>query len=191
MKKIIFILILFIFNINIYAEEANLNKCVDGDTAKFNINNKIETVRFLAINTPEKDEYYGKEASEYTCYKLKSAKVIEIELDNNSDKYDKYNRLLAWIWIDNKLLQNSIIKSGYGKVAYLYGDYSYTNILKESEDIAKTNKIGVWKEYNSNKDIIILVTVLIFIILGIVFNKSKYYKKALSILRRRDKSERQ
>ncbi len=184
MKKIIFILILFVFNINIYAEEVDLNKCVDGDTAKFNINSKIETVRFLAINTPETNEYYGQEASEYTCNKLQNAKVIEIELDSNSDMYDKYDRLLAWVWIDDKLLQNSIVREGYGKVAYLYGDYSYTNILQESEAIAKTNKVGVWKDYN-NEDIILIVVVIILLILGIIFNKNKYYKQILNLLKRR------
>ena len=185
MKKITFILLLFIFNINIYAEEIKLNKCIDGDTAKFSIDNKIESVRFLAINTPEKNEYYGKEASEYTCNKLEAAKVIEIELDKNSDKYDKYNRLLGWIWIDNKLLQNSIIKEGYGKVAYLYGDYSYTNILKESENIAKSKNIGVWKEEDTNEDLYIIIIAIILLLLGIIFNKNKYYKKIINILKKR------
>ena len=49
---------------------------------KFLINGKEETVRFLAVDTPEsvhpkKDlEYYGKEASNYTCNALKNAKKI-------------------------------------------------------------------------------------------------------------------
>lgn len=185
MKIVLFISLLFIFNVNIYADEIKLNKCIDGDTAKFVIDSKIETVRFLAINTPEKDEYYGKEASEYTCNKLETAKVIEVELDKNSDKYDKYNRLLGWIWIDNKLLQNSIIKEGYGKVAYLYGDYSYTNILKESENTARSKNIGVWKKEDTNEELYIIIISIILLLLGIKFNKNKYFNRFITILKKR------
>lgn len=127
-----------------------LSDCVDGDTAKFVTPDGIETVRFLAIDTPEtvhptKDvEPFGKVASEYTCNSLKSANIIELELDINSDRYDKYDRLLAWIFIDNELLQSKLIEKGYANVAYLYGDYKYTNILLSEEENAKANKLGIW-----------------------------------------------
>jgi len=97
MKKILIILITLFINIgSIYASErqiVTLNKCVDGDTAWFNLNNETIKTRFLAIDTPEstnKIEEYGKEASSYTCNLLTNASVIEIEYDENSDKTDKY-----------------------------------------------------------------------------------------------------
>lgn len=134
---------------------------VDGDTAKFKMNNEIITVRFLAIDTPEsvhptkEVEAYGIEASNYTKQKLENAQNIELEFDNNSDKKDKYNRYLAWIWVDGELLQSLLVNQGLAKVAYLYGDYKYTNILQESENVAKENKIGIWKDenYNMQEDI--------------------------------------
>lgn len=137
MKKSLIIILLIIIPFNVYAyekETVTLNKCVDGDTAWFNLNEEKIKARFLAIDTPEstnKIEFFGKEASEYTCNKLKKANKIEIEYDENSNKYDKYNRNLVWVWIDNELLQNLIIENGYGKVAYLYGDYKYTDLLKK------------------------------------------------------------
>ena len=85
MKKILFILTLFFtFTINTYAKklEVTLDKCVDGDTAWFNLDNERIKTRFLAINTPEstnKIEAYGKEASNYICNTLIYAKEIEIE----------------------------------------------------------------------------------------------------------------
>ena len=138
MKKLLIIILLIIIPFNVYAYEkkaVTLNKCVDGDTAWFNLNEEKIKARFLAIDTPEstnKIEFFGKEASKYTCNKLKKANKIEIEYDENSNKYDKYNRNLVWVWIDNELLQNLIIENGYGKVAYLYGDYKYTALLKDA-----------------------------------------------------------
>lgn len=132
--------------------EVDFYACVDGDTAKFITNKGKETVRFIAIDTPEtvhptkKEEPFGKEASDYTCNSLKKAKKIILELDDNSNKYDKYNRLLAWVFIDDTLLQKELIKLGYAKISYLYGDYKYTDYLKIEEKKAKNKKLGIWSE---------------------------------------------
>ena len=89
---------------------------VDGDTAKFEFSNgDVVTCRFLAVNTPETVkpnspvENGGPEASSFTENALKNASVIELEYDSNSDLYDKYGRLLAWVWIDGELLQSQLI----------------------------------------------------------------------------------
>ena len=92
-NKLILILSIFFLGINsIYAKETvKLSACVDGDTIKVLLDNKEYTVRMLAIDTPEsvhptkEVEYYGKEASEYTCDKVTNAKKIQIEYDDESD----------------------------------------------------------------------------------------------------------
>ena len=152
MKKY-FIVVIFIFLIfdNVLAKEkVSFSKCVDGDTIKVVINKKEYTVRFLAIDTPETkhpkkgEEPYGKEASTYTCNRVKTAKRIELEYDKGSTKEDKYGRKLAWVFVDNKLLQEELIERGYAKVAYLYGDYKYTERLEKIEEKAKKEKVGIW-----------------------------------------------
>lgn len=128
-----------------------LKKCTDGDTAHFMIDGVNRTVRFLAINAPEiahdnnKAEPYGNVASNYTCRALEDAKTIEIEFDENA-KTDKYDRYLAWIFVDGELLQEKIVSEGYAKVTYLYDDYKYTDILLEAEKVAKKNNKGIWKK---------------------------------------------
>lgn len=138
---------------------------VDGDTAEFEMNGETIKVRFLAVDTPEsvhptkEVQAYGVEASNFTKQKLKNAKKIELEFDNNSDKTDKYNRYLAWVWVDGELLQNLLVKEGLAKVAYLYADYKYTEQLQESEKVAKEEKIKIWKDeintvFNENEETI-------------------------------------
>lgn len=197
MKKLITLLISFFISISIVnAEEINVkfSRCIDGDTAAFYYNNKEITVRMLAIDTPETNhptkgkEPYGEEASNYTCYKLMKAKKIKLEYDDNSDKFDKYNRHLAWVFVDNSLLQQDLIKKGYAKVDYVYGDYKYLNILKEEEKNAKLNQIGIW---NNNKNIMnyilfddgsinyfTLSIIMIIIIIG-YFTSKKFRRKLL------------
>lgn len=167
MKKIfllIFILLLFPLNVNADEKvEVKFAKCVDGDTARFIMNNKEVKVRFLAVDTPETshptkgEEPYGKEAKDFTCDMLKSASKIELEFDKNSELKDKYDRYLAWIFTDDYLLQSELVKNGLAEVAYLYGDYKYTSILKDNEEVAKVNKVGIYSDvdnsyYTNNKN---------------------------------------
>ncbi len=183
MRKLGVILLLFLLNIGSVSATNNrlpvtLSACVDGDTAKFILDDKVITARFLAIDTPEsvspkvKPEPFGKEASNYTCKALKNANTIEIEYDTNSDKTDKYNRQLVWVFIDNYLLQNQIIKEGLGEVAYLYGDYKYTPTLEDSEAIAKANKVGMWSDdEESNNNLLLIIGIIITLILFLLSSK--------------------
>ena len=76
--------------------ELEFYEAVDGDTAKFNLNNEIITVRFLGIDTPEtvhtqkEEQPYGQEASNYTKTRLENGDKIELEYDSNSSEKDKY-----------------------------------------------------------------------------------------------------
>ena len=153
MKKVVMIFLFFcLFITNVYAERVSVKfeACVDGDTIKVILDNKKTTVRFLAIDTPETvhptkgEQPFGKEASNYTCDKVKNAKKLEIEYDEGSTKTDKYNRTLGWVFVDDTLLQKDLVSLGYAKVAYLYGDYKYTDELKKEESTAKSKKLGVW-----------------------------------------------
>lgn len=184
---------LFLFLPNVYAEKitVTLDKCVDGDTAKFKMNNKTITARFLAIDTPETkhpkkgEEPFGKEASNFTCSTLKKAKQIEIEYDGN--KLDKYDRHLVWVFTDNQLLQDEIIKKGYAKVAYLYDDYKYTKTLQDHEKIAKKEKLGIWGEYKINYWYIIIT--IAFLIIIYIFGTKKTRKKIQNKVKKRVKKE--
>ena len=162
MKKMFIFILFLMFTSTISAKELEVkfSKCVDGDTAKFIYNDKEITARFLAIDTPEtvhptkEEEAFGKDASEYTCNKIKNANKIILEYDSDSDKTDKYDRHLVWVFVDDNLLQEKLVRKGLASVAYLYGDYKYTNILEEAELEAENNKIGIWS-INDDSTIII------------------------------------
>lgn len=204
MKKVLILLSIFFIGLSpVYGyEKVEFYKCVDGDTFRIKLDNQEYYVRMLAIDTPEsvkensKVEYYGKEASEYTCNKLMNAKKIELEYDDKSDKVDKYDRLLAWVYVDGKLLQEDLVESGYAEVAYLYDDYKYVDRLNEKQEIASNKEIGIWNtneknkydnNYNekdiddslklddmSNMEVIIVVILLILLVL---FGKMNIIKK--------------
>lgn len=154
MKKVVFILCFF-FCFSVSASNkftVKLDKCIDGDTARFFINGESRTVRFLSINAPEiahddiEEEFYGGEASEYTCKLLSNASSIKLQYDPKSDKVDKYDRVLAWVYVDDKLLQRDLVSKGYAEVKYVYDNYLYSSELKDLEKISKEKKIGMWSD---------------------------------------------
>lgn len=194
MKKVVFALFIFIFLINTSLADVNIkkgdiitvkfNKCVDGDTAHFDYKNETIKVRFLAINTPEsttKIEPYGKEASEYTCNSLKKAKIIKLEFDKKSDIKDKYDRYLAWIFVDGNLLQKNLINESLAEVKYIYCDYKYLDEIQELENKVKVNKQKIWEdEKEENTSLLYVIGAIILAVLVKGINKEiKKIKKRL------------
>ncbi len=168
-------------------------QCTDGDTAHFIIAGKDTTVRFLAVDTPEytkEKEPYGKEASEFTCQMLQNAKVIELEYDDGSDKRDKYGRDLAWVFVDGELLQQKLVAQGLAEVAYIYGEYAYTEELYRAQETAQKQKLHIWSEDEKEPyDWITLLTigigmaVIVFLYLGNGKDKKRKINKVKKVMR--------
>lgn len=139
----------YYFPKNSKSSNVKLIECIDGDTARLNIDGKDEKVRFLGIDAPEIEhentpaDPYGNESKDYTCKTLKSAKSIHLEFEES--RKDKYDRILAWVFVDDKLLNEDLVEKGLAKVAYLYDKYKYTAKLKTAEKKAKNNKLNIWK----------------------------------------------
>ncbi len=133
---------------SIPTETIKLESCIDGDTANFLVDGEYVKVRFLAIDAPETAkgdtpaDPFGDEAATYTCNALTQANVIYFEYEQ--DKYDRYDRLLAWIFVDDQLLQEQLIQEGLAEVKYIYDDYKYTNVLEVNQKVAQKNKVGLW-----------------------------------------------
>ncbi len=131
--------------------EVQLTQCVDGDTAHFSIDGKDIKVRFLSIDTPEianssnpVSEPFGDIASRYTCDALKSAATIILQMDLYENERDQYGRLLAWVWIDDQLLQGNLIEKGYAEVAFVKQTNLYSLKLIQLQDFAISKRIGLW-----------------------------------------------
>ena len=182
MKKcLLVIILLIIMTLKVSAlEKVEFNRCIDGDTVSLKINGKVKRVRMLAIDTPESVTpekpvgYYGVDASKFTCNLMTDAHNIYLEYDDNSDREDKYGRVLAYVYADDVMVQRELLKYGYAKVAYLYGDYKYTSEFKELERVAKENKLGIWiDEVDRDKTFFELLTEMIMKITNALTDLSK------------------
>jgi micrococcal nuclease len=130
-----------------------LVKTVDGDTIKVNYNGKEETVRYLLIDTPETKhpnecvQPFGQEASNRNKQLVNSGK-LELEFDVGERK-DKYGRLLAYVYVDGKSVQKTLLKEGLARVAYVYPPNTrYLDDYEASEASASNDGIAIWEESN-------------------------------------------
>jgi micrococcal nuclease len=143
------------YNIPENARKGIVIDAIDGDTVKVKFENgDIESVRILLINTPEKNEKFGSEAS-YFAYQELNDKTVYIERD--VENRDKYNRLLGYVWYEKdkqlKLYNKEIILESLAKVAYVYDSKKHLDILSEAEERVKYNKLNIWERqgYATNK----------------------------------------
>lgn len=128
---------------------ATVGHVIDGDTVKVIIGNQEETIRMLLIDTPESVhptkpvQPFGKEASNYLKEMLPNGTKVELEYD--VEKHDKYGRLLAYIWLDGKMMNEVLVEKGFARVAYIYEpNTKYETRLKKAEETAKKEEIGIW-----------------------------------------------
>jgi micrococcal nuclease len=133
---------------------AAITKVVDGDTVKITLENgSEETVRLLLIDTPETVhpskpvQPFGPEASEFAKNTLPSGKQIGIEIDVS--ERDKYGRLLAYIWVDNKMFNEMLLERGLARVAYIYPpNTKYVDQFRAIQRTAQEQGVGIWSIEN-------------------------------------------
>lgn len=134
-------------------QTATLSRCVDGDTAHFIVDEETQKVRFLSIDTPEVNhenesasEPFAVLASDYTCQALQDANVIQIQTDPFEDPVDQYGRILAWIWVDETLLNAKLVELGYAEVAFVKTINLYSLDLEKLEALAQKARRGIWSD---------------------------------------------
>ncbi|CAI8879777.1 micrococcal nuclease [Brevibacillus sp. IT-7CA2] len=133
--------------------QAKVLEVVDGDTIKIKINDKEETVRFLLVDTPETKhpkygvQPFGKEASDFTK-QLLTEKTVELEQDVNNGP-DKYGRLLYYIYVDGKSVQEQLLEKGLARVAYVYvPNVKYVEQYRKIQEQAQKAGVGIWSIEN-------------------------------------------
>ncbi|MGK9266456.1 endonuclease YokF [Bacillus inaquosorum] len=131
--------------------DVTLDKAVDGDTIKVSYNGNIDTVRYLLVDTPETKkpdscvQPYGEDASKRNKELVSSGK-LQLEFDKG-DRRDKYGRLLAYVYVDGKSVQETLLKEGLARVAFVYEpNTKYIDQFKKDEQEAKTENLSIWSK---------------------------------------------
>lgn len=130
-----------------------LVEVIDGDTIKVKYNGNIEKIRYLLVDTPETNHQtlgkqpYGEEAKVRNKELLNSGDVtIEFDVGN---RFDDYDRMLAYIYVDGVSVQETLLEEGLARVAYVFPPNTrYLDMFENASEFAKDAQIGVWETNN-------------------------------------------
>ena len=120
---------------------------VDGDTIRVDLDGSSTPVRLIGIDTPERDgpytheECYGAEASRYTEGAL-DGRAIELEFD--VERTDRFDRTLAYVWLDRELFNERILRDGFALQATFPPNVRYVERLIEAQRAARAQGAGLW-----------------------------------------------
>ena len=113
------------------------DRVVDGDTIVVILDGKKEKVRMIGIDTPEsvhpdksRNTPMGKIASKYTKDNLEG-KYVALETD--VQERDKYGRILAYVYLDDKMFNKTLLEEGLAKLMTIPPNVKYADDFKKIE----------------------------------------------------------
>jgi endonuclease YncB( thermonuclease family) len=126
-----------------------VKRSTDGDSL---VLENGQRVRLIGVDTPETVhpelpvQRFGGEAKAFT---RKMVEGKDVRLEFGPELYDRYGRLLAYVWVGDWLLNLALIRRGYG--------YAMTRFLHPrmgeflvAEEEARKRRYGMWHDSPSD-----------------------------------------
>ncbi|MEY2664603.1 MAG: hypothetical protein RIT04_411 [Candidatus Parcubacteria bacterium] len=142
-----------------------VERVIDGDTLVARVNGQEATIRLIGMDTPEvvdprkPPQCYGLEASD-EAKKLLSGKYVYLEPDPMKTTYDKYHRVLAYLYLSEKTATSStrgalynqlMIEHGYAReYTFSHEPYTHQADFIAAEDRARRDGVGLWDNKTCN-----------------------------------------
>lgn len=108
----------------------------DGDTVDVRLESGMVRIRLHAIDAPERGQPHGQAARE-ALSRLAFSKAVQVE----PVEQDRYDRLVARLWIGELDVNATMIQRGY---AWVYRRYADDPAYCEYENAARELKRGLW-----------------------------------------------
>jgi len=119
---------------------AKVTRVIDGDTIVIDTSQKV---RYIGMNTPELEtnDCFATQAAE-----INKTLVLgkEVKLEKDVSETDKYGRLLRYVYINNEMINDDLVKDGSAKIETVPPDVKYKQEFLNSEKYAQENKLGLW-----------------------------------------------
>jgi len=146
-------LLFYLFQQASYADTWDRVKWViDGDTVVLANGQKV---RYIGINSPElardgnKAEPYGNAAKRFNA-SLVDRKSIRLGFDK--ERNDRYERLLAYIFLkDGTFVNAEILSNGYAYLLVHRPNIKHNSVMLQSQRAAMSAKKGIWQSWTERK----------------------------------------
>jgi micrococcal nuclease len=125
-------------------------RVVDGDTVKVRIGDRVRTVRYIGVDTPESVkpgtpvQCYAKPASHFNERLVEGRRV---RLRYGPEHYDRYGRVLAYVYLasDRHAFVNAeLVRRGYVRTLAIAPNTQFAGRFARLERRAQREGLGLW-----------------------------------------------
>jgi micrococcal nuclease len=126
---------------------ARVTRVVDGDTVEVTVGGATEDVRYIGIDTPESVapgqpvECFGHRASEFNR-RLVEGRFVRLVFD--TERRDQYGRLLAYVYLEDELVNATIVRRGYARTLTIAPNDRFAGLFARLEQRAGNAGRGLW-----------------------------------------------
>ena len=121
------------------SETAVVTEVIDGDTITVTIDGRSFRVRYIGIDTPERDEACFEEATAANAAFVAGKTVRLVQDTSNTDRFD---RLLRYVYVDEALINAELVAGGWAEAKRYPPDDALHTYLEELERVATNQKRG-------------------------------------------------
>jgi len=101
-------------------------------------------IRLADIDAPERDEGLFHESREQLAELVRGSPLRVEPAAIQRGGWDGYNRLIAYVWVREMLVQEMLVVLGRAVVYCPRGPNQHTQRLEKAQEIARKNELGVW-----------------------------------------------
>lgn len=136
-------LLLLLLPLPCFAWTGQVVHVADGDTITVTRDGQRVKVRLYGIDTPEKVQYYGQNAKQFT-----SAQVMGKTVSVEAIDIDRYGRVVGLVSVGDVVLNRHLVEYGYAWVYQRYCKKSFCSEWAELEREARDDRRGLRKNPN-------------------------------------------
>ncbi|MEK6822587.1 MAG: thermonuclease family protein [Nanoarchaeota archaeon] len=113
---------------------------IDGDTVRLADGTKV---RLIGVDTPEKDEYGYRNATQSTIALINGTAV---RLTKDVSETDKFGRLLRFVYAGDVFVNEELVRQGWARARDYPPDIANAPVFHAAQDAAKQDRAGLWSE---------------------------------------------
>ncbi len=123
---------------NSEGETARVTRVIDGDTIDVELDGETVRIRYVGVNTPERDEVCYTEATQANA-NLVEGKTVRLERDQSDT--DRFDRLLRHVYVGDTFVGAQLVRQGYAEVVlYEPDNREYDNFRNLEQDAQRNNR---------------------------------------------------
>jgi len=126
--------------------EVRVSRIIDGDTLELASGQRV---RLIGVDTPESKhphlpvEPFAQEAARFTS-DFAEGQTARLELDR--ERLDRYGRILAYVYVENRMLNEELIRAGWSPAVTSFPYRSdMQRRFRAAEEEARAAKRGLWQ----------------------------------------------